>query len=136
MDRVGDALRELGPEAEKANVMLGLEDTVSAEDNVRMMERSRSRAVLTYYDVGNSTNAKFDIIKEIRWLGAKRICQIHLKDNPHYMGEGSIDFPAVLKAIREIDFKGFANLETSCPSKSVEADMKRNLTFIRRLMTS
>jgi sugar phosphate isomerase/epimerase len=133
-DYVGDVLRELAPEAEKAGVVLGLENTISAEDNVRIMERSRSKAVLTYYDVGNSTRQGFDVVKEIRWLGNKRICQIHLKDNPHYLGEGKIDFPAVLKAIREIDFKGFANLETSCPSSSVEADMKRNLTYLRRIL--
>ncbi|MBL8230378.1 MAG: sugar phosphate isomerase/epimerase [Bryobacterales bacterium] len=134
MEYVGDVLRELGPEAEKAGIILGLEDTISAEDNVRIMERSRSKAVLTYYDVGNSTGQGFDILKEIRWLGKKRICQIHLKDNPSYLGEGKIDFPGVLKAMREIGFNAFANLETSSPSSSVEADMKRNLTYLHRLL--
>lgn len=133
-DYVGDVLRELGPEAEKVDILLGLENTISAEDNVRIMERSRSKAVLTYYDVGNSTGQGFDVVKEIRWLGRKRICQMHLKDNPSYLGEGKIDFAAVLKAIREIDFKGFANLETASPSSSVEADMKRNLTYLHRVM--
>ena len=32
------------------------------------------------------------MVKEIRWLGKDRICQIHLKDNPNYMGEGTIPF--------------------------------------------
>jgi sugar phosphate isomerase/epimerase len=134
MDSVGDALRELAPEAQKAGVILGLENTISAEDNVRIMERARSKAVLVYYDVGNSTNAGFDPVKEIRWLGSRRICQFHLKDNPNYLGEGKIDFPAVMRVIGDIRFKGFANLETSAPSKSIETDMARNLTYIRKLM--
>lgn len=134
MDFVGDVLRELAPEAEKAGVILGLENTISAEDNVRIMERSRSSAVLVYYDVGNSTNNGFDVVKEIRWLGKARICQMHLKDNPHFLGEGKIDFPAVVKAMADIDFAGFANLETSSPSGSVDADMRRNLGFIRNLV--
>jgi len=134
MDHVGDALKELAPEAEKAQVILGLEDTISAEDNVRIMDRAQSKAALVYYDVGNSTGAGFDVVKEIRWLGGQRICQIHLKDNPHYLGEGKIDFKAVLQAIADIQFKGFANLETSAPSKSVEQDMRRNLQYIRALM--
>ena len=133
MDYVGDALREIAPEAEKAGVILGLEDTISAEDNVRIMERSKSPAVLTYYDVGNSTEGGFDVQKEIRWLGKERICQFHLKDNPHYLGEGKIDFPPLLKTIEDIGFHGFANLETSCPSNSVDDDMIRNLHFVRRL---
>jgi L-ribulose-5-phosphate 3-epimerase len=134
MDYVGDALKDLAPEAEKADVILGLENTISAEDNVRILDRVKSKALLVYYDVGNSTGGKFDVVKEIRWLGKQRICQFHLKDNPHYLGEGTIDFPAVMKAIADIRFEGFANLETSSPSKSVDQDMRRNLQYVRALM--
>jgi L-ribulose-5-phosphate 3-epimerase len=136
MDYVADVLKELAPDAEKAGVILGLEDTISAEDNVRIMERAGSNAVKVYYDVGNSTEGGFDVVKEIRWLGAQRICQIHLKDNPHYLGEGKIDFPAVIKAITDIHYKGFANLETDCPSQSVENDMARNLKYVRGLLAA
>src|SRR6516162_5813108 len=115
-DYTADALRDLGPEAEKASVILGLENTISAEDNVRIMDRARSKAVLVYYDVGNSTNRGFEVVKEIRWLGKARICQMHLKDNPNYLGEGKIDFPAVMQAIRDIGFTGYANLETDSKS--------------------
>ena len=43
-EAVGDALREVAPAAEKAGVILGLENTISARDNVRIMERSKSPA--------------------------------------------------------------------------------------------
>jgi sugar phosphate isomerase/epimerase len=132
-DYVGDVLRELAPQAEKAGVILALEDTISAEDNVRIMERTRSKAVQVFYDVGNSTFAGFDPVKELRWLGKDRIAQIHLKDKG-YMGEGSINFPEVMKAIKDIGFTGFADLETNAPSKDIAADMRKNLAFIRGLM--
>ncbi|MDQ3010266.1 MAG: sugar phosphate isomerase/epimerase [Acidobacteriota bacterium] len=131
MDYVGDALKEVAPAAQKAGVILGLEDTISARDNVRIMERSKSPAVLTYYDVGNSTQNGFDIIEEIRWLGGKRICEVHLKDNPNYLGAGKINFPAVIDALAEIGFDKWAQLECDAPSGSVEDDMKKNLGFIR-----
>lgn len=134
MDYIGDVLKELAPEAEKSDVLLGLENTISAEDNVRIMERTGSPALRVYYDTGNSTLAGFDVIKEIRWLGSARICQVHLKDNPHFLGEGKIDFPGVMQAIADIGFTGFANLETDCPSHSVENDMARNLGYVRRLL--
>jgi len=133
-DHVGDALRELGPEAAKAGVILGLEDTISAEDNVRIMDRSRSSAVRVYYDVGNSTHAGFDVVKEIRWLGKDRICQFHFKDNPHYLGDGNIQFAPIMKAVHDIGFSGFGNLETDCPSKNLDADMRKNLAYIRNVM--
>jgi L-ribulose-5-phosphate 3-epimerase len=128
---VGDILKELAPEAERQGVILGLENTISAEDNVRILERAQSPAVRVYYDVGNSTKNGFGVVKEIRWLGSDRICQIHLKDKT-YIGEGLIDFLAVMKAIAAIHYTGFANLETSCPSGSVEADMRRNLQAVKR----
>jgi sugar phosphate isomerase/epimerase len=136
MDYVGDFLKEVAPEAKKHGVTFGLEDTLSAENNVRIMDRSKSPAVKVYYDVGNSTNGGFDIIKELNWLTAKRICQIHLKDNPSYLGEGKIKFPEVMSAIMELGFEGFANLETDSPSKKVDDDMKRNLAYVERLTKS
>lgn len=134
MDYVGDVLRELAPDAEKAGVTFGLEDTISARDNVRIMDRSKSPAVLIYYDVGNSTQNGFNVVEEIRWLGRARICEVHLKDNPNYLGEGKIDFVAVVNALADIGFSQWAQLETTNPTKNVEADMGRNLAFIRKVM--
>jgi sugar phosphate isomerase/epimerase len=132
---VADALGEVAPEAEKAGVILGLEDTISAEDNVRIMDRARSKSVSVYYDIGNSAGAGFDVVKEIRWLGKDRICQFHLKDNPHYLGEGTIPIPRVIEAIGDIGFRGAANLETDTHAGfTVEADMRKNLAYIRQLM--
>lgn len=134
MAHVGDALRELAPEAEKAGIILGLEDTISAEDNVRIMERSRSRNVLVYYDVGNSTVARFDVVKEIRWLGKDRICQFHLKDNPYLLGEGAIQFSPIVQAIKDIGWSGWANLETDARPGLLDADLKRNHGYIKQII--
>lgn len=136
MDYVADALRELAPEASRAGVILGLEDTISAEDNVRIMERSKSENVLVYYDVGNSFKAGFDPAREIRWLGKERICQFHLKDNPYFLGGGTIQFPAIIRAVQAIGFTGFANLETDSPSGDLDGDMERNLKYIRDLIAN
>jgi len=134
MDRVADALRDVAPEAAKAGVILGLENTISARDNVRIMERAQSPAVKVYYDVGNSTTHRFAILEEIRWLGRERICEVHIKDNPHYLGEGSIDIPAVVDALADIGFSDWAHLETDSPSGDVAADMARNLRYLRGLI--
>jgi hypothetical protein len=38
--------------------------------------------------------------------------------------------------LAEIDYQGWIVLETSCPSKDVAADCKRNAEYIRKLMGS
>lgn len=133
MDFVGDFLKEIGPEAKKTGVILGLEDTISAEDNVRICDRAQCSAVKVFYDIGNSTNNGFDVVKEIRWLGKDRICEMHFKDNPHYLGEGKINVPAVVDAVADIGYEGWIHLETDSPSKNVESDMGRNLRYLRQL---
>jgi sugar phosphate isomerase/epimerase len=100
------------------------------------MDRAKSPAVLTYYDVGNSTVNGHTVIEELRWLGRDRICEVHLKDNPHFMGEGTIDFPGVIDALADIGFARWAVLETSSPTKMLEDDMRRNLAFTRGLVTA
>ena len=134
VDRVGDVLAKSAPAAEKAGVILAVENTVSGPDNLRILERAKSKAVQIYYDVGNSTNGGFDILREIRELGAERICQVHLKDNPYYLGEGRINFGSVIRALVDIRYAGFANLETDCPSGDVRSDMARNLKYVRGLI--
>jgi sugar phosphate isomerase/epimerase len=131
---VGDAFRELAPEAEKAGVILGVEDTISAEDNARILEMARSDNVRVYYDVGNSTVAGFDVVKEIRWLGKERICQFHFKDNPHMLGEGSIRFAPIVRAIRDIGWSGWANLETDARPANFDADLRQNLSYIHHIL--
>ena len=133
-DAVADILAEVGPEAERAKVILGIENTISAADNIHIMDRAKSKAVRVFYDTGNSFGKGFDVYREIRTLGAKRICQIHLKDNPHYLGEGEIDFVKVLRSINEAGFKQWAVLETDTPSRTVDADMKKNLVYLQRIL--
>ena len=49
-----ERLKALAPLAEKAGVILGLENTISAEDNAWILDQVASPAVKVYYDVGNS----------------------------------------------------------------------------------
>ncbi|MCX6621452.1 MAG: sugar phosphate isomerase/epimerase [Acidobacteria bacterium] len=132
-DYVGDALRELAPEAERAKVKLGLEDQLSARANVRIMERSKSPAVEVYYDVGNSTRWRHDVVAELRWLGSRRICQMHFKEDPTgvRLGQGRIPFDEILKTLDQIGFDKFANLETSSKTEPTEVFMAADLAYIR-----
>ena len=134
-DYVGDALREVAPEAERTGIKLGLEDQLAAKANVRIMERSKSPAVQVYYDVGNSTRWNHDVLAELRWLGRDRICQMHLKEDPTgvRLGQGKIPFPEIVKTLEQMGYDKFANLETSSKSEPVDVFMAADLAYIRKL---
>ena len=68
-------------------MIIGLENYLSADDNLKIIDRVGSPALKVYYDVGNSTDKGCDIDKEIRHLG-KRICEFHFKDGNFMLGAG------------------------------------------------
>ncbi len=134
MDAVASPLKELAPEAAKAGVVLGFENTISADDDLRVLEKVNSPALKVYYDIGNATNLSgFDPANEIRRLGKANVCQFHFKDKG-YLGEGKVDVRAALKAIVEIGWEGYIILETGAPSGDAAADLRRNLEYTRRLI--
>lgn len=133
LDRVIGLSKELAVEAEKAGVILGFENTSSGEDNRYAVDKVNSKAFKCWYDIGNSTYNGFDVPAEIRMLGRDRICMFHIKDKG-YLGDGKVDVAGALKAIREIKFNGYGNLETGSPSGDVEADARRNYDYARKLI--
>jgi sugar phosphate isomerase/epimerase len=114
IDHVVKVLKEVAPKAEKSGVAIGLENYLSAEDNRTLIQRVGSSAVKVYYDVGNSTDKGRDVVKEIRALG-RLICEFHAKDGPHMLGQGRIDFRQVRRAIDDIDYSGWIQIEAECP---------------------
>jgi sugar phosphate isomerase/epimerase len=133
LDRVIDLCKELAPEARRAGVILGFENTSSGKDNQYAIDKVASPSFKMWYDVGNSTFNGYDVPAEIRTLGRDRICMFHIKDRG-YLGEGQVKLPEILRAIDDIQFEGYANLETTSPSGDVEADTKRNFDYLKKLM--
>jgi L-ribulose-5-phosphate 3-epimerase len=113
IERLVQSLKQVMPQAEKEGVTVGLESLVSAEDNLRIIDRVGSSALRVYYDVGNATDKGHDAIKEIRTLGKRKlICEFHFKDGRHMLGRGRIDFKQVRKAIDDIEYSGWIQIET------------------------
>ncbi len=133
MEAVVGPLKELAREAERAEVILGFENTLRAADDIRILDAVGSPAMQVYYDIGNATNLyRADPLQELRLLGRKRICQVHVKDKG-WLGEGAVDVAGAVKALKEIGWRGYLVLETSAPSRNKEEDLKRNAAYLRRL---
>jgi sugar phosphate isomerase/epimerase len=129
-------LREACRMAQDVGIVLGFENTISAKDNMTILQAVGSPALKVWYDIGNSTNiGHFNVPEEIRLLGRERICAFHIKDKT-YLDAGAVPVRPALEAIRDIDFQGFAMLETSAPTGDRLADAKRNLEILRRDMTA
>jgi L-ribulose-5-phosphate 3-epimerase len=133
VDVVVERIKAAAPKAQAAGVILGIENTLSAQQNAEILDRIGHESVRIYYDVGNSTNQGYDVAAEIRFL-KDRIAIFHFKDNPNYLGEGKVQFEPIAAAIRDIGYQGWIVLETSSPAKDPVADAKRNAAFVRKLL--
>jgi sugar phosphate isomerase/epimerase len=124
------ALRRLAPQAERAGAVLALESWLSAEDHLTILEAVGSPAVRVYYDVGNSQDAGYDIVREIGLLG-RRICEFHAKDTRDLYGKGSMDFRRVRRAMEEIGYAGWFVLEGTKLPLGVEASLRYDIEHLK-----
>ena len=129
-DAVVERLKRVAPKAEKAGVILGMESWLSAPEHVEILDRVGSPAVEVYYDVGNSQKAGYDIFKEIRSLG-KRICEFHAKDNDDLYGKGTMNFPRVRKAMDDIGYRGWMQIEGTKMTLGIAESVRYDLNYLR-----
>lgn len=132
--RVAQGLAEVAPAAERAGVVLALENTLSAEANSALLEAIGSSAVKVYFDVSNAMWWGHDSPSEIRRLGAA-MAQVHFKDGKGghsnaMLGQGHVDYPAVVQALRDVGYAGWIVLESAAPHDPI-ADARTNLAFAR-----
>ena len=127
-----EVLKECAPVAEAAGVIYAVENVGQAlaatpEDLIEIVERVASPACQVYYDVGNAAWQGADPAQDIAKLGS-RIVMVHVKDRAVedgkgktvIIGDGTIDFAAAVRALREIGYDGYAVLEV--PGTAETAD--------------
>lgn len=125
-------LKRVAPKAEKSGVTLGIESWLSAADLMRILDAVGSPNVRVYYDLANSTQMGYDILAEIRQLGRERICEFHAKENGYLLGQGRINFPAVRKALDDIDYRGWLQIEGAVPKgQPIVESYQQNVRFMR-----
>ena len=128
---LAERLKAVAPRAKEKGVILGLENTLSAADNLKIMDAVGHESVQVYYDIANSTRNGYDVPAEIRLLGKNRICQFHFKDNKGAFNSGDPEMGPIIEAVKAIDYKGWLILERSF-GKDKEAYFKKNAQFVRK----
>jgi sugar phosphate isomerase/epimerase len=125
-------MREVARYAEKAGVVVALEDWISAEDNLRLLDAIQSDFVAVYYDARNIKSRLHDPYGEPKKLG-KRIHQIHVKNGDKLMRDADIlDWPRLAREYHEIGYRGWYVLETGAPSGNLVADTVANIEYVRK----
>lgn len=136
VQRVVEVLRQIVPRAEAHGVYLGLENTLTAAQNMDIINAVGSEMVKVYYDVGNSWASGYDVPGEIRFLGNEMICEVHIKDkgSPLFTSDKAmVNMPACATALREIGYDKWLVLESRGRKNKLEEDTIANMAYLEEV---
>ncbi|RPI02413.1 MAG: sugar phosphate isomerase/epimerase [Calditrichaeota bacterium] len=136
ISRVVEVLRQIVPRAEDAGVALGLENTLTAAQNLDIIDQVGSSWVQVYYDIGNSTHYGYDVPAELRLLGNDRLCEVHIKDwkrSVFSLEEGEVNMTAAAEALKQIGFNKWYCLETSGREDKFIPDTRDNVAYVKKM---
>ena len=127
--------------AESRNVVLGIENTPSlfvstATQLVQAVQHLNNNRARIVFDVANASMVE-DPVAGLRTV-APYLEYVHLSDTDSVrwthstVGTGTIDFPAIARALQEVGFQGVSTLETTEP-QDPDGSIRRSLEVLETL---
>ena len=72
-------LKEVGDMAASEGVVIGIETQQDAKGDVKLLKEINSPGIKIYFKFQNALENGRDLCKELKILGEKNICQIHVR---------------------------------------------------------
>lgn len=133
-----ERLKTAGKIAADAGVVIGVETSLSAADEVKLLDDVGSAGVQVYFNFSNAVKNGRDIAAELRTLGKKRICQIHCtnEDGVWLENDPKIDLPRIKKTLDEMDWRGWLVAERSRDQndpRNVKRNFGANTAYLKKV---
>ncbi len=122
-----ERLKAAGSRAEQAGVVIGVETTLPAADEVKLLADIGSPAMRSYFNFSNALEAGRNLLAELRTLGKERICQIHCTDvdGVWLQDNRRLDLRAVKRTLDDLGWSGWLVVERSRDARDPR-NVKRN----------
>jgi len=137
-----ETAKMIGEIAEKTNIIVGLENVenkflFSPWEWCQFIDEINNPYIRIYFDVGNvlylNRGEPEDWIKDL----GKRICRIHLKDCKEQkivpLLEGDVNWPEVVKEIKEIGYDSWFSAELPIPEKYPQQFFEKTCISIKKI---
>ncbi|MFH1069757.1 MAG: sugar phosphate isomerase/epimerase family protein [Candidatus Glassbacteria bacterium] len=132
--RITNSFKELAPIAEKHQVVVSMECSLSGEEHMRILDAVGSPWIGVYMDPWNCSYYGHDPMVDIS-LMKNYIHQVHVKNGKELMSgpnERGFAWPEVSELLYKIGYKGWYVLETGAPSGDLTADTRKNIEYVRK----
>ncbi len=131
-------LHEAGELAAAKGKVIGIRTPLDAKGDIQLLKEIKSPGVKIYYSVQNALDNKRDLHKELRTLGAKRICQIHCSntDGVTLPNDPAIDVPALKRTLDKMGWSGWLIVERSRnaqEARNVKKNFGENIRYLKEV---
>jgi sugar phosphate isomerase/epimerase len=144
--QLDESLRRVLDQADRAGVNVGIECEPGlfveyAAELAEVIDRLDHPRLGANFDVGHAIVAGEDVPAALRLLRG-RIWNLHVEDLPgrkHYHmipGDGTVDWPALGQALRDIHYDRYATVELYTQSADPDTAARRSYDFLRRTWDS
>jgi len=146
LNRAAEALLEMVEHAEEAGVVLAVESTLAFhQEEFLLSYLGNAPEVRISCNTGVALSRKLDVVTGIRQLPAGGIAQVRFKDvriaegaPPDFdvpLGEGDVDFRAVVQALRAVGYDGWVIVDPPiADAESPVPVVKRAVQFARDIL--
>jgi hexulose-6-phosphate isomerase len=142
-----DTARRIADAATKSGIDVALENVenkflLSPREWIAFLDAVGSPNVRMYFDAGNITYMRTGFPEQwIRQLGRKYIRRVHFKDATDdsritYLLEGSVNWPGVTAALREIGYDDWIGIELNLPTHHPAAMLAGTCRAARAILSS
>jgi len=110
-----ERLKEVAKSAEQAGVVIGIETSLPAKDELQLLKDVGSPAIKSYFNFANAVKYGRDINEELKTLGKDNIVMIHCtdEDGVWLQNDPKIDLKKIKNTLDEMEWSGWLVIERS-----------------------
>ncbi|WP_195490093.1 sugar phosphate isomerase/epimerase family protein [Bacteroides eggerthii] len=136
--RLVSRLHVAGEMAHSEGLVIGIRTGLSAKEDIKLLEQINSEGIQIYFSVQEALDNKRDLYKELKTLGRKRICQIHISETdgvtlPH---SKNIDMHRVKEQLDKMGWSGWLVVERSRDAgdvRNVKKNFGMNIRYLKEV---
>ena len=134
-------LHAIGEAAKARGKRVGIDTPLDAKGNLKLLKEIKSDGIAIFYKWQTIVENGWDIVKDIKKLGAKNICAIHASntDRVWLRNDSTINVPLIKKALDEMGWSGWLFVERSRDVKmvrNVKMNYGANVHYLKSIFNS
>ncbi len=133
-----ERLKIAGKMAAKAGVVIGIETSLDAKDELQLLKEINCKHIKSYFNFSNAIKNGRDLHQELKILGRKNIVQIHAtnEDGVWLENDPKIDLKKVKQTLDEMGWSGWLVIERSRDAKqptNVKYNFSANTKYLKSI---